>query len=277
MKTKAVRLYGVNDLRLEEFELPPIAEDEILVKIISDSICMSSHKAALQGAAHKRVPDDIAVNPTIIGHEFCGVIVEVGKKWQDKYKAGDGFSIQPPHNKNGSLYAPCMRVYTNDDVLGVEICGALKNIIALASGIAIGLGCGDNAKAALITRGIAEISRLGLAMGCREQTFGGLAGIGDLIVTATSKHSRNLRCGMLLGQGVPVDEATKQVGMVVEGLNALPAALALSKKHGIEMPIIDTVDAVVSGRVSISDAIRTLMSRDLKSELTGSSFDNRYD
>ena len=172
---------------------------------------------------------------------------------------------------------PCMRVYTNDDVLGVEICGALKNIIALASGIAIGLGCGDNAKAALITRGIAEISRLGLAMGCREQTFGGLAGIGDLIVTATSKHSRNLRCGMLLGQGVPVDEATKQVGMVVEGLNALPAALALSKKHGIEMPIIDTVDAVVSGRVSISDAIRTLMSRDLKSELTGSSFDNRYD
>ncbi len=106
MKTKAVRLYGVNDLRLEEFELPPIADDEILVKIISDSICMSSHKAALQGAAHKRVPNDIAENPVIIGHEFCGVIVEVGKKWQDKYKAGDGFSIQPPHNKNGSLDAP---------------------------------------------------------------------------------------------------------------------------------------------------------------------------
>ncbi len=172
---------------------------------------------------------------------------------------------------------PCMRVYTNDDVLGVEICGALKNVIALASGIAIGLGCGDNAKAALITRGIAEISRLGLAMGCREQTFGGLAGIGDLIVTATSVHSRNLRCGILLGQGVPAAEATKQVGMVVEGLNALPAALSLAKKYNVEMPIIDTVDAVVSGRVSVSDAIRTLMSRDLKSELNGSSFDNRYD
>ena len=172
---------------------------------------------------------------------------------------------------------PCMRVYTNDDVLGIEICGALKNVIALAAGIAMGLGCGDNAKAALITRGIAEIARLGAAMGCREQTFGGLAGIGDLIVTATSMHSRNLRCGMLLGQGVPAAEATRQVGMVVEGLNALPAALRLSQKYGVEMPIIETVDAVVSGRVSVSDAIRTLMSRDLKSELSGSSFDNRYD
>lgn len=172
---------------------------------------------------------------------------------------------------------PCMRVYTNDDVLGVEICGALKNIIALASGIAMGLGCGDNTKAALITRGIAEISRLGLAMGCRTETFGGLAGIGDLIVTATSMHSRNLRCGMLLGQGVSAAEATRQVGMVVEGLNALPAALSLSKRYGVEMPIIETVDAVVSGRVSVSDAIRMLMSRDLKSELSGTSFDNRYD
>lgn len=167
---------------------------------------------------------------------------------------------------------PCMRVYTNDDVLGVEICGALKNIIALASGIAIGLGCGDNAKAALITRGIAEISRLGIAMGCRPETFGGLAGIGDLIVTATSLHSRNLRCGMLLGQGVPAEDAIRQVGMVVEGLNALPAALALSRKYGVEMPIIDTIDAVISGRVSVSDAIRTLMSRDLKSEINPSSF-----
>ncbi|MBO5305394.1 MAG: NAD(P)-dependent glycerol-3-phosphate dehydrogenase [Clostridia bacterium] len=172
---------------------------------------------------------------------------------------------------------PCMRVYTNDDVLGVELCGALKNVIALAAGIALGLGCGDNTKAALITRGIAEMSRLGTAMGCRTETFGGLAGIGDLIVTATSVHSRNLRCGILIGQGVPATEATKQVGMVVEGLNALPAALRLSKKYGVEMPIIDTVDAIVSGRVEVSDAIRTLMSRGLKSELGASCFDNKYD
>ena len=106
MKTKAVRIYGANDLRLEEFELPKIGEDEILAKVISDSVCMSTHKAALQGAAHKRVPDDIAENPTIIGHEFCGEILEVGAKWRDKYKAGDKFAIQPAHGWKGSLYAP---------------------------------------------------------------------------------------------------------------------------------------------------------------------------
>lgn len=165
-----------------------------------------------------------------------------------------------------------LRVYTNDDIQGVELCGALKNVIALASGIASGLGCGDNAKAALITRGIAEISRLGIAMGCREQTFGGLAGIGDLIVTATSMHSRNNRCGILIGQGVPAKEATKQIGMVVEGLNALPAALSLSKKYNVELPIMETVDAVVSGRVEVSEAIQALMSREPKSEIKGTAF-----
>lgn len=106
MKTKAVRLYGVDDLRLEEFELPEIKDDEVLAQVISDSICMSSHKAAMQGAAHKRVPNDCAENPIIIGHEFCGIILKVGAKWQDKFKAGEKFSIQPAHNKNGSLSAP---------------------------------------------------------------------------------------------------------------------------------------------------------------------------
>ena len=171
----------------------------------------------------------------------------------------------------------CMRVYTNDDVHGVELCGALKNVIALASGIATGLGCGDNARAALITRGIAEISRLGAAMGCREQTFGGLAGIGDLIVTATSMHSRNNRCGMLLGQGLSKEEATAKVGMVVEGLNALPAALRLAEQYRVEMPIVETVDAVVSGRLPAAEAVQHLMTRGQKSELTRSAFDNKYD
>ena len=106
MKTRAVRLYGVNDLRTEEFELPEIKEDEILAKVVSDSICMSSHKAALQGANHKRVPDDVAENPIILGHEFCGELIEVGAKWQDKFKAGDRFSIQPAINYKGSLAAP---------------------------------------------------------------------------------------------------------------------------------------------------------------------------
>jgi len=166
----------------------------------------------------------------------------------------------------------CMRVYTNDDVRGVELCGALKNIIALSSGIAAGLGCGDNAKAALITRGIAEISRLGTAMGCKEQTFGGLAGIGDLIATATSMHSRNNRCGMLIGQGIAVDEAILKVGMVVEGINALPAAIKLAQKYNVEMPIVETVDAICDGRMEASKAIQMLMSRELKSELSGSAF-----
>ncbi|MBQ4574131.1 MAG: zinc-binding dehydrogenase [Clostridia bacterium] len=106
MKTKAVRMYGKNDLRLEEFELPALKDDEILAHIISDSICMSSYKAALQGADHKRVPNDIAENPIIIGHEFCGEIIEVGAKWADKYKAGDRFAIQPAINYKGSLQAP---------------------------------------------------------------------------------------------------------------------------------------------------------------------------
>ena len=170
-----------------------------------------------------------------------------------------------------------MRVYTNDDIRGVELCGALKNVIALAAGIATGLGCGDNAKAALITRGIAEISRLGMAMGCKEHTFGGLAGIGDLIVTSTSVHSRNNHCGMLIGQGVPVEEAIKQVGMVVEGINALPAAVSLAKKYGVEMPIVATVDAIVSGRVDVSTAIDTLMGRELKSEISSEAFAGLYD
>lgn len=170
----------------------------------------------------------------------------------------------------------CMRVYTNEDVLGIELCGAMKNVIALAAGVATGLGYGDNAKAALITRGIAEISRLGMAMGCKEQTFGGLAGVGDLIVTATSPHSRNNRCGMLMGQGLSPREATQKVGMVVEGLNALPAAMKLKEKYGVEMPIVEAVDALVNGKASPADTVRMLMQRGQKPELPTSAFDNHY-
>ena len=171
----------------------------------------------------------------------------------------------------------CMRVYTNDDVAGVELCGAMKNVIALAAGVAAGLGYGDNTKAALITRGMAEIARLGMAMGCKERTFGGLAGIGDLIVTATSMHSRNNRCGMLLGQGVKPEEAVKQVGMVVEGLNAVPAAVRLKTTYNVEMPIIDAVDALVNGRATPADTVRMLMDRDQTAELPPSALDNHYE
>ena len=161
----------------------------------------------------------------------------------------------------------CMRVYTNDDVLGVELCGAMKNIMALASGVALGLGYGDNTKAALITRGMAEITRLGMAMGCNPYTFYGLAGIGDLIVTATSVHSRNNRCGLLLGQGVAPEEAVKQVGMVVEGINALPAAMKLAEKYQVEMPLAAAVNAVVNEGADPKEAVAKLMARDQTTEI----------
>lgn len=159
-----------------------------------------------------------------------------------------------------------LRVYTSDDARGVELCGAIKNVIALACGIARGLGFGDNSSAALITRGIAEIRRLGTAFGCDTETFFGLACTGDLIVTAGSLHSRNLRCGKLIGSGVPVDEAVRQVGAVVEGLNALPAVLELSQRLRVEMPICEMVDRVVSGEVAPEDATALLMGRELKVE-----------
>ena len=162
----------------------------------------------------------------------------------------------------------CMRVYTNDDVLGVELCGAMKNIMALGSGVALGRGYGDNTKAALITRGMAEITRLGIAMGCKPQTFYGLAGIGDLIVTATSVHSRNNRCGLLLGQGVAPAEAIKQVGMVVEGINALPAAMRLAQEYRVEMPIVAAVNAVVNEGADPREAVAKLMARDQTSEVS---------
>lgn len=160
----------------------------------------------------------------------------------------------------------CMRVYTNEDMLGVELCGALKNIMALAAGVSSGLGFGDNAKAALITRGMAEITRLGLAMGCHEQTFLGLAGIGDLIVTATSMHSRNNRCGYRIGQGIPVKQAVHEVGMVVEGIHAIPAAMRLAKQYKVEMPIVEMADAVINEKVTPKEAVHALMTRKKKAE-----------
>ena len=160
----------------------------------------------------------------------------------------------------------CIRPYINPDMKGVQICGALKNVEALAVGIARGLGYGDNTCAAMITRGMEEIRRLGTAMGCREKTFFGLAGIGDLIVTATSSHSRNNRAGFLIGQGVPVEEAVKEIGMVVEGMNALPAAVNLCERFEMDMPLISAVRAVINDHAKPSDVVKELMNRSLKME-----------
>lgn len=158
------------------------------------------------------------------------------------------------------------RVYTTDDVVGVELGAALKNVIALSAGVSDGLGCGDNTKAALMTRGLAEIARLGKAMGGRKETFAGLAGVGDLIVTCTSMHSRNRRCGILIGQGVAPDEAVKQIGMVVEGYYAARSAKALADRMGVDMPITQAAYAVLYEGKDPRGVITELMTRDRKSE-----------
>lgn len=158
------------------------------------------------------------------------------------------------------------RVYTNKDIIGVELGGALKNPIALACGIIDGVGLGDNTKAALMTRGMAEIARLGIAMGGNEFTFSGLSGIGDLIVTCTSMHSRNRRAGILLGQGKNLDEVLKEVKMVVEGVNNTKSAYKLSQKYNVSMPIITEIYNVLFENKDLKQAVLDLMSRDKTSE-----------
>lgn len=165
-----------------------------------------------------------------------------------------------------------LRIYNNDDVIGCEIGGALKNIIALCAGICDGMGFGDNTKAALMTRGIWEISRLGMALGGKQETFAGLSGVGDLIVTCTSMHSRNRRAGILIGQGVSPDEAVKQVG-TVEGYFCTKAAYELSRKCGICLPITEKCYNVLYNGASPRDAIRELMGRPKRHESEISLYD----
>lgn len=180
------------------------------------------------------------------------------------------------HEKNTAEYlqnifmSDVFRVYTSPDMLGICIGGALKNVIALAAGIADGLGYGDNTKAALITRGNAEITRLGVAMGANPHTFSGLSGIGDLIVTCASMHSRNRRAGILIGKGYTKDQAMEEVQMVVEGVFSAKAALKLSKKYNIEMPIVEQVNKVLFEDKPAAEAVKELMLRDKKIEIDNS-------
>lgn len=159
------------------------------------------------------------------------------------------------------------RVYTNDDMAGVELGGSLKNIIALGAGISDGMGFGDNAKAAMMTRGITEMSRLGIAMGAKPETFSGLTGLGDLIVTCTSMHSRNRRCGIMIGQGKTVEQAKDAIGMVVEGLSTAEAAGALAQKYNIEMPITQCICLMIEGKINAIEAVEILMGRKTKNEM----------
>ena len=165
-----------------------------------------------------------------------------------------------------TLSNPTFRIYVSDDVTGVELSGALKNIIAVCAGICDGMNLGDNARAALITRGLAEIARLGLAMGAKRATFSGLAGVGDLIVTCTSMHSRNHRAGILIGQGVPPKEAIARVGMTVEGCIAAGTAWELAQEKGVTMPIVEQLQLVLTEGKDPKQAVSDLMNRPSRHE-----------
>lgn len=190
---------------------------------------------------------------------------EVGKDMPTTLVAG-AFRKETAEYIQNAFMCDFIRVYTSPDVLGIELGGALKNVVALAAGIADGLGCGDNTKAALITRGIAEIARLGVAMGGKLESFTGLTGIGDLIVTCSSMHSRNRRAGMLIGQGYTMEAAMDEVKMVVEGVYSAKAAAGLSQKYQVSMPIVQEVNDILFGEKPASEAVKDLMFRDKRSE-----------
>ena len=159
-----------------------------------------------------------------------------------------------------------MRIYTSNDVKGVELGGALKNIIAFCAGVAAGIGLGDNTFAALVTRGLGELARLGVELGGKKETFYGLSGLGDLIVTCLSEHSRNRKAGKLIGQGKTLEEAKKEVGMVIESIDNIEVAYELCKIHNVNMPIVEIVYKVIYENLSPNDAVNNLMSRDKKAE-----------
>ena len=213
-------------------------------EIIESEIGKENSVVALSGPTHA---EEVAVDlPTLI--------VAASKNTDSAKKVQSMFS------------GTCIRPYTNCDIKGVELCGAVKNVMALACGIAAGLGYEDNTKAAIMTRGIAEMKRIGEPLGCDPSTFSGLAGIGDLIVTATSEHSRNNRCGKLIGRGVPVDEAIREIGMVVEGINALPGIVELARKYQVEMPIVEAMNEIIVKGKSAGQVAEQILKRNYRAE-----------
>lgn len=210
-----------------------------LTEIIADEI-PSADVAVLSGPSHAEEVSRLIPTTCVVGAKS----LKTAKMIQDAFMS-DTF-----------------RVYTSPDVIGIELGGSLKNVIALAAGMADGLGFGDNTKAALMTRGIAEISRLGVKMGGRIETFSGLSGIGDLIVTCSSIHSRNRNAGFYIGQGMSVKEAMDKVAQVVEGVYSAKAALALAKKYDVEMPIVEQVNHILFDDKPVKDAVSDLLLRD---------------
>lgn len=222
-------------------------EQETLLRIseVSKEILPNNKYAALSGPSHaEEVGKDIPTAVTVSSEDK-----DVSYLIQDTFVTSS------------------FRVYTSSDLIGVEIGGALKNIIALAAGLSDGLGYGDNTKAALMTRGIYEMSKLGIELGALPQTFNGLSGIGDLIVTCTSMHSRNRRAGILIGEGHGVEKSIEEVGMVVEGIKTTKSAYELSQKYDVEMPITNKLYKVLYEGEDPRKAVNDLMNRDKKEEI----------
>lgn len=219
-------------------------EHQLRLSQVIQQVIPNAVVASMSGPSHA---EEVAIGmPTtnVVAHADC----EVAEYIQELYMS------------------PVFRVYTSCDIIGVELGGALKNIIALAAGICDGLGYGDNTKAALITRGLVEITRLGVKMGAQPETFSGLTGMGDLIVTCTSMHSRNRRAGILIGQGKSADEAQKEVNMTVEGVKATIAAYKLARKYDVNMPIVNTMYKVLFENYDVNNATEQLMGRAKKHE-----------
>lgn len=264
-----------------------IAEAET-AKLVIFAVPSHALRAVCQTARGHLCPDAVLVNvgkgfeestqkrlSVVIGEEFPenDVVVLSGPSHAEEIARGVPTTIVATSKSReaaelvqDTLMNADLRVYVNDDMVGVELGGALKNIIAVCAGICDGMGLGDNSKAALMTRGIAEISRLGVAMGAKVETFAGLTGVGDLIVTCTSMHSRNRRAGIYIGQGIPAEEAIQRVGMTVEGCLACKSAYALAKRYQVEMPIVQELYQVLYEGKDIKTAITDLMERPKKHE-----------
>ena len=268
MKDKEILVLAVPSIHTRNIarSMKPFIEDGQIVVTVSKGIEENTLKKLTEQIEEELPEADVAV---LSGPSHAE---EVGKGLPTTCVAG-AKTKETAEFIQTTFMNEYFRVYTSSDVLGIEIGGALKNVIALAAGAADGLGYGDNTKAALITRGIAEITRLGVKMGGKKESFSGLTGIGDLIVTCASVHSRNRKAGYLIGQGMTMKEAMEEVKMVVEGVYSAKAALALSKKYNVSMPIIEQVNKVLFENKSASEAVKDLMMREGRSEMTALDWD----
>ena len=263
---------------VENREIIVLAVPSPYIRSTAAKCAVFSHRGQIFVNVSKGIEENTLLTMTeVIAEEIPGANVAVLSGPSHAEEVGRGIPttiVVGAHDERTAVHlqnvfmSENFRVYISSDMIGIELGGALKNVVALAAGAADGLGYGDNTKAALITRGIAEIARLGIAMGGKYETFCGLTGIGDLIVTCASVHSRNRKAGFLIGQGYSYEEAMKEVKMVVEGVYSVKAAIALGQKYHVSLPIIEKIYQVLFEGMSAADAVKELMLRDKTIEHT---------